>query len=458
MLNLKTLKPLVRQVADEKGLTEESVFEALEVAFAAAYKKEYGKKSQIIHAKIDPETGMIEFWQTKIVVDESSLISDQEAEGTYPKEITNELDDDKDKKNKEETDEELRKIKFNPERHILLEEAKKIKPDCQVGEELIFPLEVKDDFSRIAAQTAKQVVLQKLKELEKETIISEFKEKEGKIVSGIIQRIERKNIYVDLGKTVGVLYASEGIPREYYRVGERKKFYILRLEEKGKGPMILLSRSHPKFVSGLFEMEVPEISEGIVEIKSIAREPGSRTKIAVESKEEGIDPVGACVGQKGTRVTTVIDELNGEKIDIIPYSEEPGKYVAAALGPAKISDVEVISGKREVQVFVPPEQLSLAIGKNGQNVRLAAKLTGWKIDIRSALAPEEKIAGGVADAESIADEKSITEKAETQIAKENEITNIEKETSGEKLAKKSKKKATSKKEETKKEDKNENSN
>lgn len=390
MIDLKTLNPLVRQIAEEKGLSEKSVFEALEIAFAAAYKKEYGKKAQVIQAKINQEDGEIKFWQTKLVLD-SSLILTEEEENTM-KERGIEIKED-------EPDQEIRKIKFNPERHILLEEAKKINPKIKIKEELIFPLEIKSDFSRIAAQTAKQVILQKLKEFERDTILSEFKEKEGKIVNGIIQRIEHKNVYVDLGKTFGVLYINEGIPREYYRIGERKKFYILRLEEKGRGPTILLSRSHPKFVSGLFEIEVPEIAEGTVEIKSIAREPGNRTKIAVASKEESIDPVGASVGQRGTRVTTIIDELNGEKIDIIPFSEEPTKYVAAALGPAKISETEVISEKREIRVFVPPDQLSLAIGKNGQNVRLAAKLTGWKIDIRSALAPEEKIEGGIAEIE-----------------------------------------------------------
>jgi N utilization substance protein A len=401
MIDLKTLKPLIRQIAEEKGLSEQSVFEALEIAFAAAYKKEYGKKTQIVHAKINPENGELKFWQTKLVLDPASVLTAEEEEKLIEEKKTG---------IKEDGDEEMRKIKFNPERHILLAEAKKIKPDSKVDEELIFPLEIKSDFSRIAAQTAKQVILQKLKEFERETVLSEFNEKEGKIVNGIIQRIERKNIYVDLGKTFGVLYINEGIPREYYRVGERKKFYILRLEEKGRGPTILLSRSHPKFVSGLFEIEVPEISEGIVEIKSIAREPGNRTKIAVASNEESVDPVGACVGQKGTRVTTIIDELNGEKIDIIPYSEEPAKYVAAALGPAKISETEVISEKREVRVFVPPEQLSLAIGKNGQNVRLAAKLTGWKIDIRSALAPEETVQDGIAEAEEQTKTKSDSTK------------------------------------------------
>lgn len=412
MLDIKTLKPLIRQVAEEKGLSEQKVFEALEVAFAAAYKKEYGKKTQVIRAEINSDNGKVKFSQVKIVIDKSSVIAEEETEEKIDSTKKNE-----EKKNKNEINEdEDRKIKFNPERHILLEEAKKIKPDVKIDEEIVTPLEIKSDFSRIAAQTAKQVILQKLKELEKETILSEFKEKEGMVVSGIIQRIERNNIYVDLGKTFGVLYANEGIPGEHYKAGERKKFYILRLEEKGRGPIILLSRCHPKFVSRLFEMEVPEINEGVVEIKSIAREPGNRTKIAVDSKDENVDPVGACVGQKGTRVTTVIDELNGEKIDIIPYSEEPTKYVASSLGPAKIKEAEIISERREVRVFVPPDQISLAIGKNGQNVRLAAKLTGWKIDIRSALDPEETIEGGVANIEK--KEKSDKTKDKTEKTKQ----------------------------------------
>ncbi len=410
MLDLKTLKPLIRQIAEEKGLSEQKVFEALEVAFAAAYKKEYGKKTQVVRAEINPDDGQVKFSQVKIVIDKSSIITEEEEAEEKNQNEQNETNEDED-----------RKIRFNSERHIILEDAKKINPDVKIDEEIITPLDIKSDFSRIAAQTAKQVILQKLKELEKETILSEFKEKEGMVVSGIIQRIERKNIYIDLGKTFGVLYANEGIPGEHYQVGERKKFYILRLEEKGRGPIILLSRCHPKFVSHLFEMEVPEISEGVVEIKSIAREPGNRTKIAVDSNDESIDPVGACVGQKGTRVTTIIDELNGEKIDIIPYSEEPTKYVASSLGPAKIQEAEIISEKREVRVFVPPDQISLAIGKNGQNVRLAAKLTGWKIDIRSALAPEETIEGGTADIKEKTvgiKEKAIDTKKEKESSKE----------------------------------------
>ena len=384
MIDLKLLNPLIRQISEERGLPEEKIFEAVEAALAAAYKKEYGKKPQIVRAKIDPQTGEAKFWQVKIVVDKSEILNPEEEENL-----------------KTENNEEIenKKIKFNSEKHILLEDAKEINPKIKIGEELISPLEVREDFSRIAAQTAKQVILQKLHELEKDNILLEFKEKEEKVVSGIIQRIEKRVIYVDLGKTFGVLFPNEGIPGEHYKIGERKKFYVLRLEDRGRGPVIILSRAHPKFVSKLFEMEVPEISEGVVEIESISREPGNRTKIAVSSKEENIDPVGSCVGQKGTRVATIIDELNGERIDIIPYYEEPAKYVAASLGPAKVKETEVIPERREVRVFIPPEQISLAIGKNGQNVRLAAKLTGWKIDIRSAIAPEEIVEGGVAEAE-----------------------------------------------------------
>jgi N utilization substance protein A len=400
MIDLKLLNPLIRQISEERGLPEEKIFEAVEAALAAAYKKEYGKKPQIVRAKIDSQTGEAKFWQVKIVVDKSEILNPEEEENL-----------------KTENNEEIenKKIKFNSEKHILLEDAKEINPKIKVGEELISSLEVREDFSRIAAQTAKQVILQKLHELEKDNILLEFKEKEEKVVSGIIQRIEKRVIYVDLGKTFGVLFPNEGIPGEHYKIGERKKFYVLRLEDKGRGPVIILSRAHPKFVSKLFEMEVPEISEGVVEVKSISREPGNRTKIAVSSKEENIDPVGSCVGQKGTRVATIIDELNGERIDIIPYYEEPAKYVAASLGPAKVKETEVIPERREVRVFIPPEQISLAIGKNGQNVRLAAKLTGWKIDVRSAIAPEETVEGGIAEVEEKQIESQKNESAEEKM-------------------------------------------
>ena len=379
MMDFKNINLFIKQISEEKGVPEEQVIEATEAALASAYKKDYGKKPQIIKAQIDPNTGQIKFWQIKLVVDPNSILSEEELAQEAEAESLS----------VPEEEGQIKKIRFNPEKHILLEEAQKIQPDIQIGQELIIPLEPQVDFSRIAIQTAKQVILQKLHELQKQTIINEFQNKEGEIVSGVVQRIENKNVIVDLGKTYGVLPASESIPGEHFKIGERKKFYVNRLETRGEHPTILLSRAAPQFVVKLFENEVPEIAEGIVEIKAVAREAGSRTKIAVMSHDENIDPVGSCVGQKGVRVTTIIDELNGEKVDIIPYSEEINQFVAEALGPAKIKEVEVVPENREIRVFVAPDQVSLAIGRRGQNVRLAARLTGWKIDVRSSLAPDE---------------------------------------------------------------------
>jgi N utilization substance protein A len=286
----------------------------------------------------------------------------------------------------EETEGE-KKVRFNPEKHMMIEEAKKIKSDIKPGEELTFELETKKDYGRIAAQTAKQVILQKIREAERESVLGEYKSKEGEIISGVIQRVEPRNVFLDIGKTLGVLPKEEQVPGEFYRPGQRLKVFILKVEETPKGPLILLSRAYPKLVSKLFELEVPEVAAGQVEIKSIAREAGSRTKIAVLAKAEGIDPIGSMVGQRGTRVMAVINELGGEKIDIVEYSDEPEKYIANAISPAKVSEVKIMP-KNKALVLVPEDQLSLAIGRDGQNVRLAAKLTGWKIDVRAA----EKVA------------------------------------------------------------------
>jgi N utilization substance protein A len=279
----------------------------------------------------------------------------------------------------------------------LLKDAKKIKKDAIVGDEIFFDLESpSSDFGRIAAQTAKQVILQKLREIEKSAIKSEFENKSGNLVNGIVQRVERGNVFVDLGKASGVMFFSESIPGEHYRIGERLKFYLLSVQEGGRGPQLILSRSHPKFVSKLFELEVPEIADGIVEVKGIVREPGSRTKIAVASTAEGVDPVGACVGQRGARVMAVNSEIGNEKIDIIEWSDDVSSYVANSLSPATATSTE-LKDRHEALVLVPEDQLSLAIGKGGQNVRLAAKLTGWKIDVRSQSNPNKEQEGGVAD-------------------------------------------------------------
>lgn len=370
MKDFKSFESAIAEIAEEKGIDPGKVLESIETAVAAAYKKEYGKKGQIIRAKLDPKSGKLKFWQVKIVVDKDMIFSDEELKRLKEKKI----------------EESEKKICFNPEKHILIEEAKKIESGLKPGEELKISLETKSDFGRIAAQTAKQVILQKLKETERENIYDEYKSKEGEVISGILQRIEGRNIFFDIGKTLGILPKEEQVPGEFYRPGQRLKLYLLEVEKTQKGPTVFLSRAYPKLVSKLFELEVPEISAGQVEIKSIAREAGSRTKIAVSSKVESIDPIGATVGQRGMRVNAVISELGGEKIDIVEYSEEPEKYIANALSPAKILEVKILP-KNKALAIVPEDQLSLAIGRDGQNVRLAAKLTGWKIDVR---APEKK--------------------------------------------------------------------
>ncbi len=371
-MDLKTFNLLLNQLAEEKKLPKETILESVQAALASAYKKEYGKKGQIIRAKLDPETGKVEFWQVKLVVDKDMIYSEKELE-----ELKNLPPSERAKMKK--------KIRFNPERHILLEEAKKINPEIKVNEELKIPLKTETDFGRIASQTAKQVIIQKIRESEKEFAFKEYKAKEGEVVSGIVQRIEGKNVYLNLGRSLGLLPKEEQVNGEFYRLGQRLKVFILRVEQTPKGPNIILSRKYPKLVSKLFELEVPEISAGQVQIKSIAREAGSRTKIAVFSKEKGIDPIGAVVGQRGIRVQAVINELGGERIDIIQYSEDPKEYIANALSPAKVLEVKILS-KNKALAIVPKEQLPLAISKEGQNVRLASQLTGWKIEVKS---PEE---------------------------------------------------------------------
>mgnify|MGYP001572094428 FL=1 len=392
MMDLKNLKRAADQIAQEKNIEPEAVINAVESAIAAAYRKEYGKRGEIIKAELNFKTGGLKFWQIKTAVDESLVrFTEEEIEaekrGTKSKVEANERGT--------EIDEPL--PLYNPDRHILMEEAKKIKSDVQLGEDLEFPLEEREEFGRIASQAAKQVILQKLREAERESIRKEYQNKEGEILSGVVQRIERGNVYVDLGRATGILFYNETIPGEHYRIGERLRFYLLAVQEETRMPGLILSRSHPKFVSKLFELEVPEIHEGLVEIKAIAREAGSRTKIAAVSKTENVDPIGSLVGQRGTRVMAVTNELANEKIDIIEYSDDPEKFIASALSPAKVSSVEILP-RREARAFLPEDQLSLAIGKGGQNVRLAAKLTGWKIDVRSQSRPEIVQEGGIAEA------------------------------------------------------------
>ena len=368
-MDLKALQAALQQLETEKGVSKDKIIATIEDALSAAYKKDFGKKSQIVHAKFNPESGEMSFVQAKYVVDESMLKTE---------------DDTGDENEEEEVKEgEIKKIRFNPEHHIMLEEAKKIKKNAKAGDEITFPLETKENFGMIAAQTAKQVIIQRIREAEKESIYGEFKKRQGEIISGIVQRMEGGNVFVDLGRATAILPREEQIRGERYRIGERTRALLFLVEETHRGINLFLSRSHPKFIAKLFEIEIPEISNGAVEIKNIAREAGSRSKIAVVSKQEGIDPVGSCVGQKGVRISTIISELGGEKIDIIEWSDNPEELIGNALSPAKIIEVKANEKTREAEVIVDEDQLSLAIGKMGQNVRLAAKITGWKIDIKS---------------------------------------------------------------------------
>ena len=375
MLDLKTFKSALEQLEEERKIPKEKILDAIEQAMAAAYKKDYGKKGQIIRAKFDLETGKANFFQVKIVVDESiAKVDDKEDEGEYSV--------------KDEADE---RVRFNGEHHIMWEDAKKIKKGVELNDEVIFPLDHKDDYGRIAAQTAKQVIIQKIREAERTSIIDEYGTKEGEIVSGVVQKIERGNVYIDFNRATGILPAEEQIPGEYLERGQRIRTYLYQVEDSPRGINLRLSRTHPKFIEKLFAVEAPEIASGVVEIKAIAREAGARSKIAVASNDEHIDPVGSCGGQKGTRVNTITSELSGEKIDIIPWSADPKTFVANSLSPAKVISIAIDEKEHKATVEVADDQLSLAIGKSGQNVRLAAKLTGWRIDIKGDGTKEEII-------------------------------------------------------------------
>ena len=397
------------------------------MALAAAYKRDYGKRGQIIRAKMNAETGAVAMTQVKIVVDTAMIMSESEDPGTevdagvarhgtadFEREDRHGYGRDMPLSGEAMSAADL-KIRFNPDKHIMLDEAQKIKPDVVPGDELTFPLTLPADaeYGRIAAQTAKQVILQRIREAERAAVFDEYKDKEGEIMSGLVQRIEGRNVYVDIGRTAGVLPPEEQVPGERYRIGERLKVLVALVEKNPKGPGVFLSRSHPRLLKKLFELEVPEIASGVVEIKAVAREPGSRSKVAVVSHDNGVDPIGSLVGQKGIRVSTVIQELGGEKIDIIEWDDDPKELTRNALSPAKVREVILDERRREARVLVPEDQLSLAIGKRGQNVRLAAKLTGWKIDIRSADASADETAesGATGTEADVAPDTALEEEA-----------------------------------------------
>jgi len=390
-------------LAEEKGIDAKEVMETVETAIAAAYKKEYGKRGQNVRAELNSTSGDMKFFLLKEVVDESTrefidpnAVEDNEED--IPEEAKDIIED-------EEIEEEEKKPRFNPERDIMIDEAKEIYGDVELGQIVEEDLPTYTDFGRVAAQTAKQVIIQRIREAERNAMYTEYKEKEGEIVNGTVQRVEGKNVFVDLGKSVGVLFPREQVRGENYSVGQRIKVFVESVELDPKGPGIKLSRVHPELLRRLFELEVPEIFAGTVEIKAIAREAGSRSKMAVYTEEEGIDPIGSCVGQKGTRVNAIIDELGGEKVDIIEWNEDAEDFIKAALSPASVISVELDEDAQKATVIVPDDQLSLAIGKRGQNVRLAVKLTGWNLDVVSA--GESSVPGGDDESSSSNDEQEV---------------------------------------------------
>jgi transcription termination/antitermination protein NusA len=356
----------INLIAEEKNLPRDIIIETVEAALAAAYKKDYSDKDQEARAVLDQESGDVRIFVSKAVVDDDAVTNEHLQIGlTEAKKL--------DKKA------EVREVLEDVVDEDTGEVVQPGTPAYMVEME-VFP----EDFGRVAAQTAKQVIIQRLREAEREIVFTEYKDKEGVVLNGTVQRVEGNITYVDLGKASGVLFASEQIPGERYYTGLRVKVYVVRVEQTARGPQIVLSRAHAGLVKHLFELEVPEIETGSVEIINIAREAGVRSKVAVKSHAAGVDAVGTFVGGRGSRVQAVMGDLGEEKIDIIPFAEDPAEYIANALSPTKVLRVELHEADKKAIVRVPEDQLSLAIGKQGQNVRLAAKLTGWNIDIISA--------------------------------------------------------------------------
>ena len=379
------IKTAIQQICQEKNLTEEAVLHAIELALAAAYRKDFGNKLQNIVAEFDLQTGGVKVFDIKTVVEdmpeellaEDAIVAEAELKTTGQKTTKSFVAEEI------EADDEEDVRRFNPKTEIQLSDAKAIDPKYKVGNEIVTSLEVPGEFGRMAAQTAKQVIIQRIREVERENVYNEYKTLEHQVVNGAVQRREGRNVLVDLDKTTAVMPPEEQVAGERYSVGNRMRFYLLAVEQTSRGPHIVVSRSHTEIVRKIFENEIPEVANGVIEIKSIAREAGYRSKVAIISNDENIDPIGSCVGQRGARIQTVISELNGEKVDIILWDENPVKFITNALSPAKVVAVELKEKEKTAKVVVKEDQLSLAIGRAGQNVRLASKLVDWRIDISS---------------------------------------------------------------------------
>lgn len=415
------IEQAIRQICDEKGLEYEAVLETIEAALSAAYRKDYGDRYHNLEAEFDPETGHVRIFDVKTVVEDISeeereAMEKREAERAAAREAARAIGD-----NRPEPEEAVDENapKFNPKTDIMLSQAKILKLSAKVGDVLRTEMPTPGEFGRMAAMTAKQVITQKLREAEREIVFSEYKSQEGEVLVGTVQRREGRIVLVDIGRTAGIIKPEDQMQSERYQSGDRIKVFVREVSLGSRGPQILLSRTHDGLVRRLFDIEIPEVADGLVVIKAIAREAGARTKIAVTSTDSSIDPIGACIGQRGTRIQTIISELSGEKIDVIEWNEDYQEFIRHALAPAKIVSITLHEDERSATAMVATDQLSLAIGRGGQNVRLAAKLTGWKLNIqeeggtaKEADSVEPTFAEAVAGQPSAPAEEVPTEEAE----------------------------------------------
>lgn len=411
----------IKQICEEKKLDFDAVVSTIELALAAAYRKDFGQKNQNIKVKFNPETAHSKIFDIKMVVEdlpeeELAALEAEMENRALPRGEGHESYYDR-------TEGEEEKKRFNPKTEIQLKDALLIESDAKIGEEIVMELPEPADYGRMAAQTAKQVIIQKLREVERDMVFNEFKDKEHEVVTGIVQRQEGRLVFVDLGKAIGILPMEEQVPGEAYPINGRVKVYVKEVRAGQKGAEVILSRRSEEILKKVFYLEIPEISNGLIKIESVAREAGSRSKVAISTDSDNIDPVGSCVGQRGSRIQTIINELGGEKVDIIEYDEDPVKYISNALSPAKIMGITLNPDDRRAVVKVSPDKLSLAIGKSGQNVRLAAKLTNWKIDIIPFDGTEEPVVEEV-KVEEVKEEKVEKKKAVKKEKVEKEVKEV----------------------------------
>lgn len=367
----------IQALCEEKNLSYEAVMETIEAALAAAYRKDFGNKQQNIKVKFDPETGDMQAWDVKTVVEDidAEVLEKAQEELSARREKAREEE-------RELTDEETADLpRFNPKLELMLSEAKEKMKKAKVGEVLELLLEIPTSFGRMAAQTAKQVIIQKVREAERNMVFGDFKGQEGQIIMGTVQRVEGRKVLIDLGKITAIMPADQAVAHEHYKPGSRIKFYVVSVEMTQRGPEIILSRKHAGMVKEIFASEIPEIQDGKIEIKGVARDAGWRSKVAVSTDDQTLDPIGSCIGQRGSRINTIIQELGGEKIDIIAYSADAVEFIIHSLSPAKVLKVTLHEEEKTADVLVANDQYSLAIGRSGQNVRLASELTGWRINV-----------------------------------------------------------------------------